>query len=93
MATRPVGRDRAGPARRSRTCAGRSPGGTHRVARTIRRFGLTGTLLMALGSLGAGALPVPNPLFGIRVVSLPIRNVSAALAVTYAGMGMLVLAW
>jgi alpha-1,6-mannosyltransferase len=69
------------------------PRAAHRVARTIRRFGLTGTLLMALGSLGAGALPVPNPLFGIRVVSLPIRNVSVALAVTYAGMGMLVLAW
>jgi len=64
-----------------------------RTARTIRRFGLTGTLLMALGSLGAGALPVPNPLFGIRVLSLPIRNVTVALAVTYAGMGMLVVAW
>lgn len=64
-----------------------------RLARLIRRFGLTGTLLMAFGSLGAGALPVPNPLFGIRVLSLPIRNVPAALTLTYLGMGMLVVAW
>lgn len=63
------------------------------TVRTIRRFGLTGALLMAVGSLGAGALPVPNPLFGLRVLGLPIRNVSAALAITYAGMGMLVIAW
>jgi len=60
---------------------------------TIRRFGLTGVLLMAVGSLGAGALPVPNPLFGLRVLGLPIRNVSAALAITYAGTGVVVLAW
>ncbi|MGQ0574772.1 MAG: polyprenol phosphomannose-dependent alpha 1,6 mannosyltransferase MptB [Pseudonocardia sp.] len=69
------------------------PGAADRVARTIRRFGLTGTLLMALGSLGAGALPVPNPLFGLRVLGLPIRNVTVALTITYAGMGMLVVAW
>jgi len=25
---------------------------------------MTGALLMAIGALGAGALPVPNPLFG-----------------------------
>jgi alpha-1,6-mannosyltransferase len=64
-----------------------------RLARTIRRFGLTGSLLMAFGALGAGALPVPNPLFGIRVLGLPIRNVSAALTITYLGMGMVVVAW
>ena len=40
-----------------------------------------------------GALPVPNPLFGLRVISLPARNATAAIAITYAGMGMLVLAW
>jgi len=61
--------------------------------RFVRRFGLTGALLMAIGSLGAGALPVPNPLFGIRVVGLLARNATIALALTYAGMGMLVLAW
>jgi alpha-1,6-mannosyltransferase len=62
-------------------------------ARTPRRLGLTGALLMAIGALGAGALPVPNPLFGLRVISLPSRNATAAIAITYAGMGMLVLAW
>ncbi len=62
-------------------------------ARTARLLGLTGSLMMALGSLGAGALPVPNPLFGIRVLSLPSRNATVALAVTYAGLAMVVLAW
>ena len=62
-------------------------------ARIPRRLGLTGALLMGIGALGAGALPVPNPLFGLRVISLPARNATAAIAITYAGMGMLVLAW
>ena len=62
-------------------------------ARIPRRLGLTGTLLMGIGALGAGALPVPNPLFGLRLISLPARNATAAIAITYAGMGMLVLAW
>ncbi len=62
-------------------------------ARIPRRLGLTGALLMAVGALGAGALPVPNPLFGLRLISLPARNATAAIAITYAGMGMLVLAW
>jgi alpha-1,6-mannosyltransferase len=58
-----------------------------------RRFGLTGVLLMAVGGLGAGALPVPNPLFGLRLLGLPARNVTIAIAVTYTGICMLVLAW
>jgi len=62
-------------------------------ARIPRRLGLTGALMMGIGALGAGALPVPNPLFGLRVISLPARNATAAIAITYAGMGMLVLAW
>jgi alpha-1,6-mannosyltransferase len=62
-------------------------------SRTARLMGLTGALLMAVGSLGAGALPVPNPLFGIRVLSLPSRNATVAIAVTYAGIGLVVLAW
>jgi alpha-1,6-mannosyltransferase len=62
-------------------------------ARLARRLGLTGGLLMAIGALGAGALPVPNPLNGLRVLGLPARNATLAIALTYAGMGMLVLAW
>jgi alpha-1,6-mannosyltransferase len=62
-------------------------------SRIARRFGLTGTLLMAVGGLGAGALPVPNPLFGLRLLGLPSRNTTIAIAVSYTGICMLVLAW
>jgi alpha-1,6-mannosyltransferase len=77
----------AAPAASAPSAAVRDP------ARTPRRLGLTGALMMGIGALGAGALPVPNPLFGLRVISLPSRNATAAIAITYAGMGMLVLAW
>jgi alpha-1,6-mannosyltransferase len=73
--------------------AGPVPSGVRDPARLPRRLGLTGALLMGIGALGAGALPVPNPLFGLRLISLPARNATAAIAITYAGMGMLVLAW
>jgi alpha-1,6-mannosyltransferase len=62
-------------------------------SRIARRFGLAGTLLMAVGGLGAGALPVPNPLFGLRLLGLPSRNTTIAIAVAYAGICMLLLAW
>ncbi|MEO9220851.1 MAG: polyprenol phosphomannose-dependent alpha 1,6 mannosyltransferase MptB [Mycobacteriaceae bacterium] len=62
--------------------------------RTARRFGATGTLLMALGSLGAGANPVlQNPLQGVRILGLPARLPSTALAITLTGMIMVVAAW
>jgi len=62
-------------------------------ARTVRHFGMTGALLMAIGSLGAGALPVPNPAFGLRLLGLPSRNATVSIAITYAGMAMVVLGW
>jgi len=65
-----------------------------RQLRTARRFGATGTVLMALGSLGAGANPVlQNPLQGVRVLGLPARMPSTALAIVVTGMIMVVLAW
>jgi alpha-1,6-mannosyltransferase len=70
-----------------------TPAAPRDASRIARRLGLTGALLMAIGALGAGALPVPNPLFGLRVLSLPSRNATVSIAVTYAGMAMLVLAW
>ena len=63
------------------------------IATTVRRFGMTGALLMAIGSLGAGALPVPNPAFGLRLLGLPSRNATVSIAITYAGMAMVVLGW
>src|SRR5690349_19377055 len=62
-------------------------------SRMARLVGLTGTLLMAAGGLGAGALPVPNPVFGLRLLGLPSRNTTIAIAVTYTGICLLVLAW
>src|ERR1700754_2782221 len=62
-------------------------------SRAARRLGLTGTLLMGVGALGAGALPVPNPLFGLRLLGLPSRNATISIAITYAGIGVLVVAW
>ena len=62
-------------------------------SRRARRLGLVAALLMAMGGLGAGALPIPNPAFGLRVIGLPSRNVTLAIAVTYAGIVLMVLAW
>jgi alpha-1,6-mannosyltransferase len=62
-------------------------------SRIARRVGLMGTLLMAVGGLGAGALPVPNPLFGLRLLGLPSRNATIAIAISYTGICLLVLAW
>ena len=53
-------------------------------SRRARRLGLVAALLMAVGGLGAGALPIPNPAFGLRLIGLPSRNVTLAIAVTYA---------
>lgn len=61
--------------------------------RAPRRLGTTAALLLAAGALGAGALPVPNPLAGMRLLGLPSRNPTIALAVAYAGMALLVVAW
>ncbi|HUE32643.1 MAG TPA: hypothetical protein VMQ38_07045, partial [Mycobacterium sp.] len=39
-----------------------------------RLFGATGTILMAIGALGAGARPVvQDPTFGVRLLNLPSR--------------------
>ena len=67
--------------------------GLREQARIARILGLTGALLMGISALGSGAFPVPNPLNGLCVIGLPSRNVTLAIAVTYAGLLMVVTAW
>ncbi|MCF8569798.1 polyprenol phosphomannose-dependent alpha 1,6 mannosyltransferase MptB [Gordonia sp. HY002] len=62
--------------------------------RRIQLFGTTGAVLILIGSLGTGMLPVlQNPIVGVRILSLPSRMYSTALTVSIGGMMMLVLAW
>ena len=65
----------------------------HTALRSVRRLGLTGSLMMAVGSLGGGALPVPQPLSGLRLLGLPDRNPTLSVAVIYTGMALVVIAW
>lgn len=59
----------------------------------VRRFGTVGALLLAIGSLGAGASPVFNPVFRIPVLGLFSRMTTVSLAFAFTGVFMLVLAW
>ncbi|WP_454163484.1 polyprenol phosphomannose-dependent alpha 1,6 mannosyltransferase MptB [Gordonia iterans] len=62
--------------------------------RRIRLFGTTGAVLILIGSLGTGMMPVlQNPIVGMRVLSLPSRMYSTALTVSIGGTMMLVVAW
>jgi alpha-1,6-mannosyltransferase len=58
-----------------------------------RRLGTIGALFLALGSLGAGAAPVLNPVQNIPVLRLFARIPTVSLAMAFTGMGMLVIAW
>lgn len=61
----------------------------------LRRWGTVGALLLMLGagsSYGA-ATPIPNPVDGIRILGLLSRIGPAALACSYAGIGLIVLCW
>lgn len=62
--------------------------------RRTRLFGSTGTILMAIGALGAGARPVvQDPTFGVRVLNLPSRIQTVSLTMTTTGAVMMTLAW
>jgi alpha-1,6-mannosyltransferase len=67
--------------------------GERRQLDVIRRFGTVGTLLLTVGSLGAGAAPVFNPVVRLPVLGLFTRMPTVALAVSFTGMFMIVLAW
>jgi alpha-1,6-mannosyltransferase len=62
--------------------------------RRTRLFGATGTVLMAIGALGAGARPVvQDPTFGVRLLNLPSRIQTVSLTMTTTGAVMMALAW
>lgn len=64
------------------------------LLRRIRRLGATGTILMGVAALGAGALPVlQNPVQGLRVLGLPARMPTVSLTVAITGTALLVIAW
>ncbi|WP_407697102.1 polyprenol phosphomannose-dependent alpha 1,6 mannosyltransferase MptB [Streptoalloteichus hindustanus] len=67
--------------------------GERRQLDVVRRFGTVGSLLLAVGALGAGANPVLPSVQGLRLLGLPARLPTASLAVAYAGLLMVVLAW
>src|SRR5258707_15465213 len=62
--------------------------------RRTRVFGPTGTVLMAIGALGAGGRPVvQDPTFGVRLLNLPSRIQAVSLTMSTTGAGMMALAW
>src|ERR1700760_888880 len=64
------------------------------AVRRTRVFGATGTVLMAIGALGAGARPVvQDPTFGVRLLNLPSRIQTVSLTMTTTGAVMMALAW
>lgn len=60
----------------------------------IRRFGTTGSILIALGGLGVGAQPVlQDPVRGARFFGLFERTLAASATMVFVGLAILVLAW
>ncbi|KAA2254427.1 hypothetical protein F0L68_30040 [Solihabitans fulvus] len=68
-------------------------GGERRQLDLVRRFGTIGALLMMVGSLGASATPIFNPVPGVPVLGMFSRMPSVALAIAWSGIFMIVLAW
>ncbi|WP_439329094.1 polyprenol phosphomannose-dependent alpha 1,6 mannosyltransferase MptB [Corynebacterium hiratae] len=61
---------------------------------SLRWLGTIGALLIALGGLGAGALPVVgNPYESLPFGSLMTRMLQSASAIVFIGVGFMVTAW
>ena len=62
--------------------------------RRIRRIGTTAAVAMAVGALGAGALPVlQNPVAGERLFGLWLRLQQSSMTVVMSGMVVVTLCW
>ena len=62
--------------------------------RRIRLIGTTAAVAMAIGALGAGALPVlQNPIAGERLFGLWLRLQQSSMTVVMAGMVTVTLCW
>lgn len=64
-----------------------------RALTVIRRLGIVGAFMLAVGSLGAGAAPVLNPVQSLPVLRLFSRTTTVSLAIALAGMALMVSAW
>ncbi|WP_307868906.1 polyprenol phosphomannose-dependent alpha 1,6 mannosyltransferase MptB [Umezawaea beigongshangensis] len=73
--------------------AGPLNGSERRQLDVVRRWGTMGALLLAVGSLGAGAAPVFSPLPGTPVLGLFARMPSVAMGIAWSGIFMIVSAW
>jgi alpha-1,6-mannosyltransferase len=59
----------------------------------VRMFGTVGSLLLAVGSLGAGAAPVFNPVWSLPFFSMFSRMPTVSIALAFTGVFMIVFAW
>ncbi|SDP40842.1 alpha-1,6-mannosyltransferase [Nakamurella panacisegetis] len=61
----------------------------------LRRWGTAGALLMMVGSTSSygAATPIPNPVDGLRIVGLLSRIAAPTLALSYSGIGLVVVCW
>ncbi len=61
----------------------------------LRLWGTAGALLMMFGSTSSygAATPIPNPVDGLRLIGLLSRVGPASLAISYSGIGLVVMCW
>jgi hypothetical protein len=67
--------------------------GELRLLDRYRVLGLAGSLALAVGGVAAGALPRDDPFSGLPLIGLLRASEPVALAIGYAGLALLVVAW